>query len=818
MFSATKFVAAGIVVAAFAGFLLASGVFSPPPIDRVPAMTAAPTASATESTQPSETTRPSPTSRPDPSAWGASVLTQTEETAALATGVAVGPDTLVAVGQRACERMKNEDIGRCWGQPWISTDGVTWEAVEARTSGLELGRFTAATSGPEIGVEGVAYGPGGYVAYGWARPDGRLAPTLWRSADGRSWERVPAAQGFEAEGLMLPGPWLKTIAGSEDGYLLGGTIYAKPAPRAAIWSSPDGLTWTLAEGDGVFDVGAYIDTMETPAAGGVSDIAVAPSGSGGTWHAIAAGSTCPEAEPGAGPRGEMSRTYDWTTGRCRAQAWRSADGLTWERLDLPNGYAQAGSVATDGSSAIFGATSTDNRKEIISSTNGIDWAANGGQAGRQVALAAAGNAFRALVPRCLNEECRRRSLDLWSSLDGVTWGRDQAQPTMPEGVQDFLDVDMADAGDHVIVSAGYWTVPGDGLASMALRSPELAAAPDAPRLTPSATPTAPGTASAAPAAGLEAMTVTLPPADAAPLPDTVVTPAGRLAYVTGLNDDSAARIRILETDSGTDTLLARGAGPDWSPDGAGLAYTCDFDRDVTTASICTMDMATEASERIVQRAWGPRWSPDGGQLAFSRSRIDMGDAWVRELASGSTTRLPGADPVWSPDGAWLMVTTGSGVPSVTIVRPDGSDERVLGPGWYATWSPDGQRIASAWTGDEGTRISAMDVATGETEPLFEVEGSILGLAWLPGNEMAIVDGGTDGGNLYAVDLAAGTARSLTSTITFEPDSELAVSPDGGWLAFSATASDGTDICLASVEGGWRQLTTRGDASMPTWAP
>jgi Tol biopolymer transport system component len=112
----------------------------------------------------------------------------------------------------------------------------------------------------------------------------------------------------------------------------------------------------------------------------------------------------------------------------------------------------------------------------------------------------------------------------------------------------------------------------------------------------------------------------------------------------------------------------------------------------------------------------------------------------------------------------------------------------------------------------------MDVVTGQTTPLFAVEGSILGMAWLPGDVMAIVDGGTDGGNLYAVDLADGTARSLTSAITFEPDSELAVSPDGRWLAFSATTSDGTDICLASVEGGWRQLTEQGDASMPTWAP
>ena len=94
------------------------------------------------------------------------------------------------------------------------------------------------------------------------------------------------------------------------------------------------------------------------------------------------------------------------------------------------------------------------------------------------------------------------------------------------------------------------------------------------------------------------------------------------------------------------------------------------------------------------------------------------------------------------------------------------------------------------------------------------------MAWLPGDVMVIVDGGTDGGDLYAVDLADGSVRSLTSEITVGPGSDgLAVSPDGEWLAFGATSADGvTDIYLASREGGYRQLTTSGDASMPAWAP
>ena len=168
----------------------------------------------------------------------------------MATGVAVGPAAMVVVGGRACERTPGDDIGRCWGQPWVSTDGSTWEAVEAHASGLDLGRFTAALSGPEIGIEGVAHGPGGFVAFGWARsdPDSRagtgklgVTPALWRSDDGRAWERLPSPDSFLAEGPGPSGAWPKTIVGTADGYLLGGTLYASPAPRGAIWSSPDGV-------------------------------------------------------------------------------------------------------------------------------------------------------------------------------------------------------------------------------------------------------------------------------------------------------------------------------------------------------------------------------------------------------------------------------------------------------------------------------------------------------------------------------------------------------------------------------------------------
>lgn len=476
----------------------------------------------------------------DASGWSAVVLPQTEAIAALATGVAVGPDVIVAVGQRACQwrNRKTADIGRCWGQPWISPDGITWEAVEARTSGLSLGRFTMATSGPELGVEGVAYGPGGFVAYGWAKPvdgaarDESIAPTLWRSDDGRAWDRIPTPESFAGDYLMELGPWLNDIAGTEAGYLLVGTIFGTPAPRGAVWSSPDGLSWTLADGDETFDVGAYIDTMEVPASGGIAAVAV-PPGATDFSDAMAVGAACPADEPGAGPKGgDWRETYDWTTGSCWARYWQTRDGLIWaasvfEVIDaapLPEGSYGAGSVAADGNRVVAGI----HPSLVLFSEDRQAWGVAGGdELGTQAALAATVGTFHALVPACDGAGCRRKTLALWSSTDGAAWAPTSAQPTMPSGAGDFIHVDAVPSGDRLVVTAGYRTTPRDRLASMALLSPEMTAPmpPDGEASADtSATPTVASTASV----------ITLPPADAAPLPTSVAPAAGtEIAWVEG---------------------------------------------------------------------------------------------------------------------------------------------------------------------------------------------------------------------------------------------------------------------------------------------
>ena len=210
MFSATKFVAAGVVVAAFVGFLFASGTFSPQPIPPVPAVTLAPTQGPPESAPPSTAVSPLPdvTTPADTAAWGATVLPQTEEIAGAGhrrrgrTGHdgRRGPACLRAHQERgdrallgtALDQHRRRGLGSRRG-PHLGTRPGSLQRGHQRPRGRRRGCRLRARR-----LRGLWLGAG-------EAGGGSLTPALWRSADGRSWERVPAPEAFDDRGAMLIG-------------------------------------------------------------------------------------------------------------------------------------------------------------------------------------------------------------------------------------------------------------------------------------------------------------------------------------------------------------------------------------------------------------------------------------------------------------------------------------------------------------------------------------------------------------------------------------------------------------------------------------
>ena len=197
---------------------------------------------------------------------------------------------------------------------WHSIDAETWERVGGDLEHAFL--WSIAEGGP------------GLVAVGWRRnPDPDLA--VWTSADaGLTWDLAPDPEGFagfEATDVAaLPDGTLAMVGSAFDGS--GGRI----------WTSPDGVAWTLA-----------VDTMDGVYA---RSLALTPAG----LVAVGGG--------------------DDMQGR----AWLSADGSEWAPLGepVPESFFTS-AFATEDGLLVTGATQTGTLETGIDARAGV-WLATTG--------------------------------------------------------------------------------------------------------------------------------------------------------------------------------------------------------------------------------------------------------------------------------------------------------------------------------------------------------------------------------------------------------------------------------------------------------
>ena len=138
---------------------------------------------------------------------------------------------------------------------------------------------------------------------------------------------------------------------------------------------------------------------------------------------------------------------------------------------------------------------------------------------------------------------------------------------------------------------------------------------------------------------------------------------------------------------GTDShrVAPAGRNPDWSPDGAHLAFDA-------SGNIMVADASGANARVLATNGVDPAWSPNGTKLAFERQKTV-----VIVGADGTAERLVATDagqPDWSPDGTRLVVTKRSS-PGLAIVSLDGTGFQSLTADYdsQAAWSPDGRWIA-----------------------------------------------------------------------------------------------------------------------------
>ena len=228
-------------------------------------------------------------------------------------GVTVGGPGLVAVG-----RDGPVADGEGHAAVWTSPDGFTWSRVphdEAVFGGEGEQRMVSVTVG----------GPG-LVAIGFDRPAevGEGNAAVWTSPDGFTWSRVPHNEsvfGGESRQMMLSvttgGPGL--VAVGRDGYSnrppIGRQqdepVADEPAVDAAVWTSPDGFTWSRVPHDEVIFGGPGDQAMASVTVGGPGLVAV-----GSVTGDLTGGVT-----------GAFVGWHHFD-----AAVWTSPDGFTWSRV------------------------------------------------------------------------------------------------------------------------------------------------------------------------------------------------------------------------------------------------------------------------------------------------------------------------------------------------------------------------------------------------------------------------------------------------------------------------------------------------------
>jgi TolB protein len=256
---------------------------------------------------------------------------------------------------------------------------------------------------------------------------------------------------------------------------------------------------------------------------------------------------------------------------------------------------------------------------------------------------------------------------------------------------------------------------------------------------------------------------------------------GRIAFES---NRTGSGIYLMNPDgSGVTKLIDAplGSQPNWSLDGAKLAFAC-------SGEICVVN--ADGSERVQittgASARHPSWSPDGSRMVFESFRDGNNEIYVMNAdGSGQLNITNNAandkEPNWSPDGTKIVFASEREGPSqIFVMNPDGTVPtrltNTLGLNDVPAWSPDASKIVWHTTRDGPSHLWVMN-ADGSAQT--RLTSTPANLNWLP-----------------------------------------AWSPDGTKIAFSSSRNGVFDIFVINADGSSEtQLTNDPAADLWTaWQP
>lgn len=264
---------------------------------------------------------------------------------------------------------------------------------------------------------------------------------------------------------------------------------------------------------------------------------------------------------------------------------------------------------------------------------------------------------------------------------------------------------------------------------------------------------------------------------------TPAAPAAILYSAGGNEDDECGSIWSVSPDGGAPQALDVGRGescdPDWSPDGASIAFTSSADGQLR---IYVSDAFGRNARAVSHPAAGaadfmPSWSPDGTRIVFERRPrtgdrynlflVDRGGTNERQLTHGH-----GFDgtPWWSPDGRILFVSDRlhakrgcRDCSALYVMRlSDGHVSRITRKRYNAlmpAWSPDGVHIAWARAPSTDAPL-ALYMMRSDTSAVRRLDANGASPAFSPDSHTIVYSSG--GGGLALINVDGTGRRQLTT--------------------------------------------------------
>ncbi len=268
---------------------------------------------------------------------------------------------------------------------------------------------------------------------------------------------------------------------------------------------------------------------------------------------------------------------------------------------------------------------------------------------------------------------------------------------------------------------------------------------------------------------------------------------------------------------------------DLSPDGSMVAFEETINGRAAVL-VAPLD-GSGAPVRITHGVWdtNPQWSPDGAWVAYNSEETN--GVWLVPAAGGEarplSPGLPSFDlPIgWLADGSGVIYQQVGGAVQRPMVAPvDGSPVRPLLPGeegsHQAVLSPDGRQVLlqrfsagrnTLWVGS----FPGSDFRQLTTEGM-ETMGS---RAWSPDGRRVLYESRRTGtSDQWVAEVETGELRQLTTDV--RDDQQGSWSPDGRWIAFQSNRGGQWDTWVMPADGGEARRVTSDLAteSIPVWSP